>query len=1184
MGEPATIPVANTDIHRVRGNGWCFYQAALESAEGVTGKTDADSLALAKQLVGVLKDPKNGNKTLGGRVLTQYLMDISAGNLEAYLTKLETPRNEKDLNEGPQEWADGTLMSLAYTVQNRRVVNIYQEVSGNYTLRSSTKEIEGVDLTGGDPLSLVFSESVDGAGNKAGHFDWFSTRLAAVAEPPTPLTGLSNRIQGAAKSAIADAKLRLKTGSANEIVIAGERVRLDNTGNHVRHPDLAPISFYMSEPSENVVKVLRDIFTGAPEFDEENPLPPCNGDHAAILKNALEYRMEKLSEEIGAKRLTNNVKAKEHIRHYKKLEVMIDSLETATGCNKYGELKQEAITAKQAKRIEDLTRQFAFLVLQGIDPIDLKGRDALLKKSGNAKALIQLLDVNEVTDDEFTIYLNLRKTIPIFILNILDKSGAGRESFNTLIAQMVLDEQNTLVQRIIEILRGGELQTDDLIVNINRLDNPSEKILRIVEWLVGKYVECNEAAEEAQGRIRGLTGEIAGLRQNIETLTAENERIVQARDAALVAQREAEAAKDRAEGERDRALRDLQQLQRDAAEYVIKIQDLEEKFTRLTQELETARAKVREADGLQARLDAVNAELARLQDENRRLSAQVDALRRQMVAAENAAGEAGARAATAEAALAAYQRDNPGGDSDELARLQGELASARAAEESARAAAAEAIADLRRVEAERDAAKAATVEANRRANTATEKIAALEAEIAGLRQARAQDAANLAAASEDVRRLKAAIAEISGRDGADIGRLTEENMGVKGEIAELRRQVGPYQTQIEDLRAQLRAKSAELEDLRRSCGEKDFRISQLEVENRRIREELEAERARSTRLLAYLTELSTAITRGGPIPALPADIPDIGGLITKIGELRKNADPSKYLCLLSYYVKFFMTLLFNQPGGKAAYNALKEHIGPSISSGLGIIDEVKCYEFLEALKPTLDGAQGNAINIRNTVLNTIVQKVFGDATDQYRSIAAFVVASQLYLSTLYGLKRLPGCRVAPVILDPIGNLPRGEGVPFVAPTPAPAPARAPAPAPAPTTTYEYDYLKNPAKPYTEVSKAAQEAFNVEPVDQPVLTTVAKAKEYLADVKNAIRASGGVRFSTMGGNIDDYIRGKWSSKSKLDTVCTHKPSIPETGEICGEFNGLMNKNFSSLRSDAFKEQAAKDKLKALNLLL
>jgi predicted nucleic acid-binding Zn-ribbon protein len=551
-----------------------------------------------------------------------------------------------------------------------------------------------------------------------------------------------------------------------------------------------------------------------------------------------------------------------------------------------------------------------------------------------------------------------------------------------------------------------------------------------------------------------------------------------------------------------------------------------------------------------------------------------------MVAAENAAGEAGARAATAEAALAAYQRDNPGGDGDELARLQGELAAARAAEESARAAAAEAIADLRRVEAERDAAKAATAEANRRANTATEKIAALEAEIAGLRQARADDNAKLAAASDDVKRLKATIAEITGRDGADIGKLTEENRGLKGEIAELRGQVGPYQTQIEDLRAQLRAKTAELEDLRRSCGEKDFRISQLEVENRRIREELEAERARSTRLLAYLTELSTAITRGGPIPALPADVPDIGDLIIKIGELRTNADPSKYLCLLSYYVKFFMTLLFNQPGGKAAYNALKDYIGPSISSGLGIIDEAKCYTFLESLKRTFDGAQGG-IDLINSGLDIILQKVFGEANDLYRSVAAFVVASQLYLSRLYGLKRLPGCRVAPIILDPIGNLPRGEGVPTTAPVAAPAPA--PAPARAPTTTYEYDYLKNPTKPYTEVSRAAQEAFNVEPVDQPVLTTVAKAKEYLADVKNAIRASGGVRFPTMGGNIDDYIRGKWSSKSKLDTVCTHKPAITGTGEICGEFNGLMNKNFSSLRSDAFKEQAAKDKLKALNLL-
>ena len=63
MGDkaPDTIPIANTTKHVARGNGWCFYQAVLESAEGAPGKSDDESLALATVLVGVL-----------GELCTQY--------------------------------------------------------------------------------------------------------------------------------------------------------------------------------------------------------------------------------------------------------------------------------------------------------------------------------------------------------------------------------------------------------------------------------------------------------------------------------------------------------------------------------------------------------------------------------------------------------------------------------------------------------------------------------------------------------------------------------------------------------------------------------------------------------------------------------------------------------------------------------------------------------------------------------------------------------------------------------------------------------------------------------------------------------------------------------------------------------------------------------------------------------
>ena len=126
MGDtaPDTIPIANIDKHDVRGNGWCFYQAVLEAAANATGKTDDESHALAQQLVGVLRDPAHKDIQIGGRHLKDLLNDMSGGNLDTYLTKLVTPRTAGNLSDGPQEWAEGVLMSTAYTIQTLSLIHI----------------------------------------------------------------------------------------------------------------------------------------------------------------------------------------------------------------------------------------------------------------------------------------------------------------------------------------------------------------------------------------------------------------------------------------------------------------------------------------------------------------------------------------------------------------------------------------------------------------------------------------------------------------------------------------------------------------------------------------------------------------------------------------------------------------------------------------------------------------------------------------------------------------------------------------------------------------------------------------------------------------------------------------------------------------------------------------------------
>jgi len=417
-----------------------------------------------------------------------------------------------------------------------------------------------------------------------------------------------------------------------------------------------------------------------------------------------------------------------------------------------------------------------------------------------------------------------------------------------------------------------------------------------------------------------------------------------------------------------------------------------------------------------------------------------------------------------------------------LASLRGELAAAKAAETAAKAAADAARADLDRANQRAAAADDAARAANQRATTAEAELARLRGEIAASRAKIAEYESRIAEAVEDLRRLQ--------RENDEIRRgyrgLTDDTAAKDAQIAGISGNAAAAAAAARDALAKLVAKEAELEALRRKCTEEADRIRGLEEAAAAAKRALAEEQAKSRNLLDYLAQLSTAITEGkDPLPP-PPDIPQIGDLMTKIKKLRDNGDPSKYLCLLSYYVKFFMNLLFNQRGGKRAYTSVKDSIGPRLGlTGLSLINPEMTYAYLESLKPALDG-NGGDMNLTDPGLHTVLTNVFGDSGPLYQSIAAFVVASQLYLSKLNIDGKLRGCRVADVITNPMAYLPRGDGFP------APAAPAAPARALPRAGTYQR-YLDDPNNPYKPVepdpyaqppSAAAQSAFNVAETDTP----------------------------------------------------------------------------------------------------
>ena len=839
---------------------------------------------------------------------------------------------------------------------------------------------------------------------------------------------------------------------------------------------MAPITFYLENATDPTIKIIQDIFTGRPDIDEENPLPPCDGSHYNILKSALERRSNLLSDEIeeARKRRVDNIKTHALIRHYRKLEVMLDALDRATGCNKYGQVPADGITVQDQRRLEDLTRQFAFLVLQGIDPIDLAGDATLLRKSANAKSLIQLLEINKVTDTELTRYLNMRKTIPTFIMNILDMDGAGRASFQKAIDEMVLEKQIEIVLNIIEVIKGSTIGGEFDDTPIKNLP-PIEQITWIINWLVSKYVECNDAAMGNRRTIQALTQQAEELQANIQRLTEESARMKDERDAAITAKTAAEVAKARAEGDAARAREEKDEVQRHAADLVIEIGELQRQLEGVTAQLRAEQAKVAQAAGLQTTLDEVSRQLRDMTAQKGALETQLRITQERAAAAEAALAAAKARADSAEAALAAYKESHPDTGIEELARLRGELAAAKAAEAAAKAAADAARADLERANEKVAAADSAASAANQRATTAEAEVARLRGEIAASKATLADYERRLAEAVRELTRLRDQNDEIRRRYGG----LEDDKAAKDAQLAGISGNAAAAAARERDALARLAAKEAELDALRRKCIDEADRLKGLQEDAAAAKRDLAEEKAKTAKLLDYLARLSTAITNGRDLPA-PEGIPQIGDLMKSIGKLRASGDPSKYLCLLSYYVKFFMNLLFNQRGGKRAYMSVKDSIAPRVGlTGLSLIDPEKTYAYLESLKSALDGNGGDT-NLTDPGLQTILTNVFGDAGPLYQSIAAFVVASQLYLSHLNINGKLPGCRVADVIANPMGYLPRGDGFPAPA---APAP-----PARAPLERVTYDYIGHPDDPYRVTPSAAgKTAFNVADDDTPPVT-------------------------------------------------------------------------------------------------
>ena len=196
----------------------------------------------------------------------------------------------------------------------------------------------------------------------------------------------------------------------SDIVVINERVQLDETnfvpndGENVGFSyEYFPMKNGKKTPKELIAAkvVFANVFRPSSEFSLINPKPPCDIDEYGILREGLSNRLEGIREQVRAGKRSEGLSIRiralmeQGIKMKKLLDDMVENVEN---CGNYEGETQFALN--KISNIDDdqmrrLIRNFSFLVLQALNPIE--GYDD--KMAVDPVDLVNVLDNTDLSDN-----------------------------------------------------------------------------------------------------------------------------------------------------------------------------------------------------------------------------------------------------------------------------------------------------------------------------------------------------------------------------------------------------------------------------------------------------------------------------------------------------------------------------------------------------------------------------------------------------------------------------------------------------------------------------------------------------------------------------------------------------------------------------------------------------------------
>jgi hypothetical protein len=320
------------------------------------------------------------------------------------------------------------------------------------------------------------------------------------------------------KRAKARILLKKKTRQTNisyldEIIVMGERVILNenNISRELQDANKGGAVYFTSSyfPEEKSLPriilaktVFSKVFGPGSVFTVENPVPPCEVSEYNLLKEGLENRLDGLRNSLPSTFRDDVVPMEVRTDFDKamKFNSIIKAIEGNTQLctnyelnltsNKVNAVKGygKTLTPIDKERIENLLRQFSFIILQSIHPLDGYQNE----QSINPNYFIAQLETQQISKDIMDEYLaeyaQSSVEVPELIVHALEATDTQNNLYSTMLESELVNLISYLKKSIVDNLADPVLKTK-FSVFVNSIDDVSvkEQMIKIIKWLISEY-------------------------------------------------------------------------------------------------------------------------------------------------------------------------------------------------------------------------------------------------------------------------------------------------------------------------------------------------------------------------------------------------------------------------------------------------------------------------------------------------------------------------------------------------------------------------------------------------------------------------------------------------------------------------------------------------------------------------